>query len=115
MLNLEKCLPGKPAIKDSLNWVLIDFKNVREFEEISAGFVLFEAETKATSEGVETGDWKGLAWLRKDYRLEFENLSSLFLDFHIVVVTVIAYSLLLFGDRGGLRHGFFGCEVVKES
>ena len=46
--------------------MLIDFKNVREFEEICAGFVLFEAETKATSERVETRDGQGLAWLGKD-------------------------------------------------
>lgn len=90
--------------------MLVDFKNVGEFEEKSSGFVFFEAETKATSERVETRDGQGLAWLGKDERLEFEDFSGLFLHFHVVVETVVAYSVLFFRDRGGLGHELYGGE-----
>lgn len=90
--------------------MLVDFENVGEFKEISSGFVFFEAETKATSERVETRDGQGLTWLGKNERLEFEDFPGLFLHFHVVVETVVAYSVLFFRDRGGLGHEHYGGE-----
>ena len=48
------------------------------FQDKRAGFVFFEAETKATSKRVETRGGQGLAWLGKDQGLEFEDFSGLF-------------------------------------
>lgn len=38
--------------------------------------------------------------------MELDDFADFFLDFHVVVVAVVADSFLLCGDGGGLREGF---------
>lgn len=94
---------GKAAIEDTSNWVFIYLKNMGEFEDECTSFVLFEV--KATSEGVQARDWEGLMGLAEKEVLEFEDFAKLLLDFHVVVIAVIANTLELLGNGGGLRHG----------
>lgn len=91
---------GKAAIEDTSNWVFIYLKNMREFEDECTSFVLFEVE--ATSEGVQARDWEGLMGLAEKEVLEFEDFAKLLLDFHVVVIAVIANTLELLGNGGGL-------------
>lgn len=109
MLNLQEGLPGQSNVKDSLNRVLVNVENVREFENKSAGLVQFEAE--AASEEVEARDGEGLVGQEEDEFLELEDLAGLLLDLHVVVVAMVTYALELFGDGGGLGQGPGGRQV----
>lgn len=40
--------------------------------------------------------------MRENDALEFEDFTDFFLDFHVVVVAVVAHPLELFGYGGGL-------------
>lgn len=44
--------------------------------------------------------------LREDEGVELDDFADFFLDFHVVVVGVVADSVLLCGDGGGLGEGF---------
>lgn len=109
LLNLQEGLPGQSNVEDSLNRVLVNVENVREFEDKSAGLVLFEA--KAASEEVEARDGEGLVGQGEDEFLELKDLAGLLLDLHVVVVAMVTYALELFGDGGGLGHGPGGRQV----
>lgn len=101
-INLEVRFPGEAAIEDTSNWVIVDLKNMGEFQDERADFVLLEVE--ATSEGVQARDGYGLLGLGEKEVLQFEDFAKLLLDFHVVVKTMIANALELLRNGGGLRH-----------
>ena len=109
LLNLQNGSPGQSNVEDSLNRVLVNLENVRELEDESAGFVLFEA--KAAREEVEARDWEGVVELGENEVLKFQDFAGFLLDFHVVVVAMVTYTLKLFGDRGGLGHGSCGSDI----
>lgn len=82
--------------------MLVNFKYMREFEDESAGFVLFK--TKSTSESVEARGWDSLVWLGKNEVLELEDLAHLLLYLHVVIVAMVSNPLELLGNGGGLGH-----------
>jgi len=49
--------------------------------------------------------------LGEDEGVEFDDFADFFLDFHVVVEAVVADSVLLCGDGGGLGEGFGECWV----
>lgn len=102
LLNLEDGLAGEAAEEDALHGVLEDFEHVGELEDEGAGVVAREAG--AAGEGLEARDRERLGGLREDEGLDFEDLAGFLLDFHVVVVAVVADSELLLGDCGGLGH-----------
>ncbi len=83
--------------------MLVYLENVREFEDESTSFVLFEAE--AARKEVKARDWERLVDLGENEVLELEDLAGFLLDFHVVIVAMVAYTFLLFGDGGGLGLG----------
>ena len=89
--------------------MLVNLENVRELEDESAGFVLFEAE--AAREEVEARDWEGVVELGENEVLKFQDFAGFLLDFHVVVVAMVTYTLKLFGDGGGLGHGSCGSDI----
>lgn len=68
LFDLEVGFAGEAAVKDTSNWVFVYLKNMGEFEDECAGFVLFEV--KATSEGVQARDCDGLIGLGEEEILE---------------------------------------------
>lgn len=82
--------------------MFINLENVRELEEESPGFVLLEPEP--AREDIKARNWDGLVVLGEDQVLEFEDLARFLLDFHVVVIPMVADSLQIFGDGGGLRE-----------
>lgn len=100
LLDLEDGFAGEAAEEDALDRVLEDFEHVREFEDERAGLVAREAE--AARKGFEARDWERLGGFGEDEVLEFEDLARFLLDFHVVVVAMVANPKLLFGDCSGL-------------
>lgn len=81
--------------------MLINLENVRELEEESAGLVLLEPEP--AREDIEARNRDVLVVLGEDQVLEFEDLARFLLDFHVVVVPMVADPQQVFRDGGGLR------------
>lgn len=80
--------------------MLENLENVRELEQEGTSFVVLE--TDPASENVETGDGERLITLRENQRLEREHLADFLLDFHVIVIPVVADPLELLGYGGGL-------------
>lgn len=112
LLNLEMGFSGQSAIEDSLNWVIVNLEDVREFENESPSFVLFESE--ATSEEIETRDGDGLVALGENEGPNLEDLSGLLLDLHVVVETMVSDPLQVLGNGGRFGHGSCGSEIIEE-
>lgn len=81
--------------------MLEDLEDVGELEDEPAGFELLEAEA-ALGEGFEAGDGDDGRGVREDQGLELEDFPGFLLDFHVVVVAVVAHALELLGYGGGL-------------
>lgn len=92
--------------------MLVNLKDMREFEDESTSFVLFE--TEAASEEVEAGDLDDLVRLGENEVLEFEDLAGLLLNLHVIVVAMVSDSFLLLGYGGGLGHGSCGSEIQED-
>lgn len=103
----------KPAIEDTLNRVLVNFKHVGEFEQKCAAFVLFE--TEAAGKGVEARDGESLVVLSEDDVLKFKDFSNFFLDFHEIIKTMVSDPFLFLRYGGGLRHGSCEDKIVKNT
>lgn len=92
--------------------MLVNLENVRELEDEGGGLVGFEAE--AAGEEVEAGGLDDLVGLGENEGLEFEDFADFFLDFHVVVVGVVADAVHFLGDGGGFGDGAGGGEAVEE-
>lgn len=93
--------------------MLVNLENVRELEEESPGLVLLEPEP--AGEDVKARNWDGLVALGEDQVLELEDLARFLLDFHVVVVPMVADPLQVLGDGGGLREPSGEKGVAEES
>lgn len=109
---------GEAAVENALYRVLVNLKNVGEFEDEGGGGGLVAVEgagaEDAAGEEVEFGDLDDLVWLGEDEVLEFEDFSGFFFDFHVVVVAMVADPVLLFGYGGGLGHGSGRIQVEDD-
>lgn len=92
--------------------MLVNLENVRELEDEGGGLVGFEAE--AAGEEVEAGGLDDLVGLGENEGLEFEDFADFFLDFHVVVVGVVADAVHFLGDGGGFGDEAGGGEAVED-